>query len=72
MRESTVFDNVIWVTASKDSNVQKLQKDIGRAVGLSFDDEDDEMARAAQLLDALMRRRRFLLIIDDLWEAFSL
>lgn len=72
MRESTVFDNVIWVTASKDSNVQKLQKDIARAVGLSFDDEDDEMARAAQLLDALMRRRRFLLIIDDLWEAFSL
>ncbi|XP_009779924.1 disease resistance protein At4g27190 [Nicotiana tabacum] len=72
LRESTAFDNVIWVTASKDSNVQKLQKDIARAVCLSFDEEDDEMARAAQLLEALMRRRRFLLIIDDLWEAFSL
>ncbi|XP_049399432.1 disease resistance protein RPS2-like [Solanum stenotomum] len=72
LRESTIFDNVIWVTASNDSNVQKLQKDIARAIGLSFDDEDDEMTRAAQLLEALMRRSRFVLIIDDLWEAFPL
>ncbi|XP_059276995.1 probable disease resistance protein At4g27220 [Lycium ferocissimum] len=72
LRESTVFDNVIWVTASNDSNVQKLQKDIARAVGLSFDNEDDEMTRAAQLHEALLRRSRFLLIIDDLWEAFPL
>lgn len=73
LRESTIFDNIIWVTASNDSNVQKLQKDIARAIGLSFDDyEDGEMTRAAELLEALMRRSRFLLIIDDLWEAFPL
>ncbi|XP_059310291.1 disease resistance protein At4g27190-like [Lycium ferocissimum] len=72
LRESTIFDNVIWVTASNDSNVQKLQKDIATAVGLSFDAEYDDMTRAAQLHEALMRRRRFLLIIDDLWEAFPL
>lgn len=72
LRESTIFDNVIWVTASKDSNVKKLQKDIARAIGLSFYDEDNDMERAAQLLEALMRRSRLLLIIDDLWEAFPL
>ncbi|MCD9643719.1 40S ribosomal protein [Datura stramonium] len=72
LRESTIFDNVIWVTASNNSNVKKLQLDIARAVGLSFDDEDDEMVRAARLLEALMRRSRLLLIIDDLWEAFPL
>ncbi|PHT51615.1 hypothetical protein CQW23_06077 [Capsicum baccatum] len=57
---------------SNDSNVQKLQKDIARAVGLSFDDEENEMKRSAQLLEVLMRRRRFLLIIDDMSEAFPL
>lgn len=72
MRESTIFDNVILVTASNDSNVQKLQKDIARAVGLSFDDEENEMKRSAQLPEVLMRRRRFLLIIDDMSEAFPL
>ncbi|XP_060210867.1 probable disease resistance protein At1g52660 [Lycium barbarum] len=70
LRESTTFDHVIWVTASEDLNVKKLQKDIAREVGLSFNDEDDEMTRAAQLLEAFLRKFRFVLVIDDLWEAF--
>ncbi|GER48193.1 disease resistance protein [Striga asiatica] len=70
--DETHFEFVIWVTASKDSNVEKLQKDIAREVGLCFDEEDNEMRRARKLSEALRRRRKFLLIIDDLWEAFSL
>ncbi|KAK6141127.1 hypothetical protein DH2020_025134 [Rehmannia glutinosa] len=50
----------------------KLQKDIAKEIGLCFDDEDGEMRRARKLFEALWRRRKFLLIIDDLWEAFSL
>ncbi|KAI3465704.1 hypothetical protein Pfo_022367 [Paulownia fortunei] len=72
LEEDTHFDNVIWVTASKDSNMEKLQKDIAKEIGLQFDDEDGEMRRARKLFEALWRRRRFLLIVDDLWEAFSL
>ncbi|KAK6120606.1 hypothetical protein DH2020_045657 [Rehmannia glutinosa] len=72
LKEDTHFDNVIWVTASKDSNMGKLQKDIAKEIGLCFDDEDGEMRRARKLFEALRRRRKFLLIIDDLWEAFSL
>ncbi|KAK4488015.1 hypothetical protein RD792_003754, partial [Penstemon davidsonii] len=72
LRENTHFDAVIWVTASKDSNVQKLQKDIAKELGLSFNDEDSEITRARNLFENLLRRGRFLLIIDDLWEAFSL
>ncbi|KAK4487978.1 hypothetical protein RD792_003717 [Penstemon davidsonii] len=72
LRDNTHFDDVIWVTASKDSNALKLQKDIAKELGLSFNDEDSEMTRARNLFENLMRRGRFLLIIDDLWEAFSL
>ncbi|CAA0837136.1 Probable disease resistance protein [Striga hermonthica] len=70
--DETHFDFIIWVTASKDSNVEKLQKDIAKEVGLCFDEEDNETRRARKLSEALWRRRKFLLIIDDLWEAFSL
>ncbi|KAL3849658.1 hypothetical protein ACJIZ3_011540 [Penstemon smallii] len=72
LKENTHFDDVIWVTASKDSNVQKLQKDIAKEIGLPLDDEDSELTRASVLFNALLRRGRFFLIIDDLWEAFSL
>ncbi|KAL9159071.1 hypothetical protein ABFS82_08G110800 [Erythranthe guttata] len=72
LAENTHFDHVIWVTASKDSNTEKLQKDIAKEIGLCFDDEDGETRRARKLFEALWRRRKFLLIIDDLWEAISL
>ncbi|KAL2466356.1 Disease resistance protein [Abeliophyllum distichum] len=72
LRKNALFDNVIWVTASKDSNLEKLQKDIAKVIGLCFDDEDSELTRASELYEALRRRSRFLLIIDDLWEAYSL
>ncbi|KAL2483208.1 Disease resistance protein [Forsythia ovata] len=72
LRKNALFDNVIWVTASKDSNLEKLQKDIAKVIGLSFDDEDNELTRASELYEALRRRSRLLLIIDDLWEAYSL
>ncbi|KAI5660781.1 hypothetical protein M9H77_20104 [Catharanthus roseus] len=70
LREKTLFDHVIWVTASKESSIQKLQKDIAESVDLRFEENDDEMKRAAKLLEILSRKARFLLIIDDLWEGF--
>ncbi|PIN11088.1 Apoptotic ATPase [Handroanthus impetiginosus] len=73
LRENIHFDDVVWVTASKESNLQKLQKDIAKAIGLCFnEDEDSELTRASALFQALLRRGRFLLIIDDLWDAVSL
>ncbi|XP_073154669.1 probable disease resistance protein At4g27220 isoform X2 [Henckelia pumila] len=70
--ENTNFDDVIWVIASKDSDMQRLQKDIAKAIGVSLDDFDSAMSRATELFSALMRRGKFLLIIDDMWEAFHL
>ncbi|CAA2980628.1 disease resistance RPS2-like [Olea europaea subsp. europaea] len=72
LSKKAIFDNVIWVTASKDINLEKLQKHIAKEIGLSFHDEDSEITRASELFEALQRRGRCLLIIDDLWEAYSL
>ncbi|KAL3509464.1 hypothetical protein ACH5RR_028865 [Cinchona calisaya] len=72
LRYSEYFDSIIWVTASRSPNLPKLQNDIAKEIGLCFDDIDDTMTRSAKLWQALMRQKRFLLIIDDLWEAFPL
>lgn len=72
MRNSMCFDSIIWVTATSSSDLPKLQNNIAKAIGLCFDDNDDTMTRSAKLWQALMRHKKFLLIIDDLWEAFSL
>ncbi|KAL3509467.1 hypothetical protein ACH5RR_028868 [Cinchona calisaya] len=67
------FESVIWVTATKESNLLKLQKDIANRLGLSFREDDGRRIRAAKLLDALSQKASsFLLIIDDLWESYSL
>ncbi|XP_027063745.1 probable disease resistance protein At1g61300 isoform X1 [Coffea arabica] len=71
VREDVYFDTVIWVTASREPNLPKLQNDIAKSIGLCFDSDDDGMTRASKLWNALRGPKKFLLIIDDLWEAFS-
>ncbi|KAL5717578.1 hypothetical protein ACHQM5_010560 [Ranunculus cassubicifolius] len=66
------FDGVFWVTVSKDANVYKLQHDISKVLGLDLLHEHDETRRSSLLLKELQRRGRILLILDDLWSAFSL
>ncbi|KAM3743841.1 hypothetical protein ACB098_06G005700 [Castanea mollissima] len=74
LKERDKFDNVIWVTVSKSSSVFKLQHDI--ACKLDLENElskfKDETTRASKLNLALKNRKRFVLILDDMWEAFRL
>ncbi|PIA27388.1 hypothetical protein AQUCO_07800020v1, partial [Aquilegia coerulea] len=68
----TSFNKVIWVTVSKDVNVKQLQSDIAKVINLDLSTEQDETRRASFLLRALDRRGKLVLILDDIWEAFSL
>ncbi|XP_062077955.1 probable disease resistance protein At4g27220 [Humulus lupulus] len=70
LKESCTFGNVYWVTVSKDFSICKLQNDIAKVVSLDLSCEDDEKKRASKLLQALMRRKKFVLILDDLWNHF--
>ncbi|GLU15707.1 hypothetical protein SLE2022_321770 [Rubroshorea leprosula] len=69
------FDKVIWVTVSYPLDVIKLQENIAHAI--TEDDTqrllggEDKERRAAEL-KSVMGRVRHVLILDDVWEVFSL
>ncbi|XP_017629289.1 disease resistance protein UNI-like [Gossypium arboreum] len=63
------FHKVIWVTVSKEMNVSKVQEDIARCLKHSL--PEDELERATTLNHAL-ERTSYVLILDDVWERFSL
>ncbi|KAE9446795.1 hypothetical protein C3L33_21301, partial [Rhododendron williamsianum] len=73
LEEKSRFDNVCWVTISKAFNVRTLQINIAEALNLNFwDDDDDDEIRLASKLYAVLSREKYVLILDDLWEAFLL
>ena len=72
LKEITKFDNVIWVTVSKAFNVIKLQEDIACKLNLDLSKFTDETTRAGKLNNALEGKKRYVLILDDMWEAFRL
>ncbi|GKV50963.1 hypothetical protein SLEP1_g57640 [Rubroshorea leprosula] len=71
----TNFDMVIWVTVSYPLNVINLQKNIAHAVDDKerlLEAEEDEVKRAATLISIMEGVGRYVLILDDVWEVFSL
>ncbi|GLU15754.1 hypothetical protein SLE2022_322220 [Rubroshorea leprosula] len=70
----TNFDRVIWVTVSYPLNVIKLQENIARAMDdrSSLPEGEDEVRRAATLISIMEGVGRYVLILDDVWEMFSL
>ncbi|XP_077243279.1 disease resistance protein At4g27190-like [Tasmannia lanceolata] len=72
LKETCLFHNIIWVTVSKEINLKRLQIDIAKAIGLSLPEDDDENIMSTKLFEALKRRKKFVLILDDLWETFQL
>ncbi|KAA8542761.1 hypothetical protein F0562_023913 [Nyssa sinensis] len=66
------FGNVVWVTVSKELDIHKLQEDIAQGIGLELSKEHDIVRRAGKVFDSLRERKRFVLILDDLWKQFSL
>ena len=69
--ESKKFESVIWVTVSKEFDLIKLQNDIACRLKLKLPKSGDQIIRAAELYTAL-KYRKYVLILDDLWEAFAL
>ncbi|KAM4092681.1 hypothetical protein ACB094_06G058200 [Castanea mollissima] len=71
LNESDKFESVIWVTVSKDNDIIKLQNEIACKLKLGLPKFEDEITGAAELYTAL-KDRRYVLILDDLWETFAL
>ncbi|KAK8633387.1 hypothetical protein V6N13_014233 [Hibiscus sabdariffa] len=57
------------ITVSKEMSIAKLQKGIASKIGVVFSGDEDETTRAGMLLETLtLRKSRFVMILDDLWE----
>ncbi|KAJ4718620.1 Disease resistance protein [Melia azedarach] len=70
-KEANKFDHVIWVTVSQTLDHIKLQNDIAIALNSNLPREEDKIKRAGKLLQ-ILEGKLFVLILDDLWEAFPL
>ncbi|KAL3532645.1 hypothetical protein ACH5RR_006166 [Cinchona calisaya] len=64
------FDVVIWAVVSKEFVVEKIQQIIGERLGLSWDENQFQELRASRIY-SVMRRRKFLLLLDDVWEGLD-
>ncbi|KAK8368493.1 hypothetical protein V6Z12_A01G044600 [Gossypium hirsutum] len=65
-----LFDKIIWVTVSKELNIPKLQEKLANALNI-VDLPKSEPERVAELMEKL-GQRRYVLVLDDVWEKFSL
>ncbi|PPS11282.1 hypothetical protein GOBAR_AA09345 [Gossypium barbadense] len=66
------FDILVWVTISRKCSVIELQKKIEKAMNVVITKDKDETLRAGMLFEILSKNGRFFLILDELWERFSL
>ncbi|KAF8376951.1 hypothetical protein HHK36_030322 [Tetracentron sinense] len=66
-----MFDNVIWVTVSKDWCMTKVQRDIERQISLTMLKNDNEYVLSLRLFK-LLKNRKFLLLLDDVCEQIDL
>ncbi|RWR88342.1 disease resistance-like protein isoform X1 [Cinnamomum micranthum f. kanehirae] len=71
LKAASEFKYVIWVTVSKELNLQRVQKEIMSRLHLKFDENDSYQDRSTQLREYLSNKR-YMLILDDLWNPIDL
>ncbi|XP_030959915.1 disease resistance protein At4g27190-like [Quercus lobata] len=69
-KEDDLFEKIVKVVVSQTPDLEKIQKDIAKELGLSFQDETD--SQKADLLCKRLKKEKILLIIDDIWNKIDL
>ncbi|XP_059435286.1 putative disease resistance protein At3g14460 [Corylus avellana] len=62
------FDLKAWVCVSDDFDVLKLTKTILEELGSSANDDSKNLNQLQNKLEEKMTRKKFLLVLDDVWE----
>ncbi|ERN03702.1 hypothetical protein AMTR_s00203p00014010 [Amborella trichopoda] len=70
LRSNCCFDIVIWITVSRNPNMASIQRKIGDRLGIDLSGVEVETARDEPL--TILRNKRFLLILDVVWERLEL
>ncbi|KAL7216941.1 hypothetical protein ACSBR1_028800 [Camellia fascicularis] len=66
------FSIIIWVTVSKELDLKRLQTQLLERLNLVVKAGESMESTASQLHERFQREKRFLLILDDVWEAIDL
>ncbi|CAA7034239.1 unnamed protein product [Microthlaspi erraticum] len=67
------FDFVIWVVVSKELRVEKIQDEVAGKIGLGGEKwEKKEKSQKTKDLYNFLKKKRFLLFLDDIWEKVDL
>ncbi|KAG6526781.1 hypothetical protein ZIOFF_016782 [Zingiber officinale] len=67
-----IFDCVIWVVASKDCQLKRLQMDIAKSLGLNTLQENDDEKTCGDKLFSYLMNKSCLMFLDDIWEHLNL
>ncbi|XP_057991816.1 probable disease resistance protein At4g27220 isoform X2 [Hevea brasiliensis] len=65
--EDKLFDVVLMVTVSETPELRKIQGTIADMLGLELKEETEE-GRACRLRQRLLKEKKILVILDDIWE----
>ncbi|XP_065857748.1 probable disease resistance protein At5g63020 [Euphorbia lathyris] len=67
------FDFVIWIVISKTFSLAKVQEEIGERIGIAVNDwKKKDVREKAKDISNLLRKKKFILLLDDLWEKILL
>ncbi|XP_058071087.1 disease resistance protein At4g27190-like [Magnolia sinica] len=65
------FDVIIWVTVSKDSDMKRVQSQVAKRLNVRMG-RGETIQELAIRLFAELKGKKFLLILDDVWEKIDL
>ncbi|KZV22602.1 disease resistance protein-like [Dorcoceras hygrometricum] len=66
------FGVIIWVTVSKETSVSRIQMQVAERLKMEVGMGQSEERMSVRLHERLRNEKRFLLILDDVWEAVDL
>ncbi|KFK40143.1 hypothetical protein AALP_AA3G336200 [Arabis alpina] len=67
------FDFVIWVVASKELHIEKIQDEITQKVSLVDEKwKQKDQRQKADVIYNFLKKKRFVLFLDDIWEKVDL
>ncbi|KAK9285035.1 hypothetical protein L1049_024219 [Liquidambar formosana] len=70
-KDGNLFDEIVMASVSQTLSIIKIQDEIADMLGLQFNAKS-EKGRAGQLYARLEKKKRILVILDDIWEAVRL
>ncbi|KAL8136759.1 hypothetical protein V2J09_002760 [Rumex salicifolius] len=68
----SLFNYVIWVGMSYDTNLWRAQEDISNQLKIELPKAESTSDRATVLEKALEQKGKFLLVLDSVWQSFSI